>query len=780
MKFSFKYRFILSFITIEILFISLIVFFNFSSLNKLSHNLIKEKIETGTKLFTELIKTPLIVYDLGTLDNAIESFMHIKNIASVKIIDNQNRVISYASNSVDTDVDIFDKDQVDFKVKDRTFRLSRLDIKIDGEKLGSAKIVFELTESLKTIEYNRELTFTLVLLEILVSIVIAYIIGSRLTNALNQLTVSAQSIAKDDQVLIPNLNTTGYEISVLSNALHLMQERISERNSKLKEVVKDLQNSTKLLEKERDFHSVLIDSASSLIFVMNTKGEIIISNKAVENLTGYTHSELQGVVVWEVFIPENTQAEIQDVFSSLISGNFPSTYENLLLIRDGSTIPIAWSNSCTVDENGNVEYIIAIGIDMTERNKIDQTIRALLNSPIDSIILTSMDGTIVEINEVAAKHFNSDTATLKGRKISGFLPESITNDRVPYYDKLLATKEQVIFEESYDGLIFEVHLYPILDKNERITEISIFSRDITEIKKAQNELESYMKIVDENVITSYTDKRGIIKSSSKAFCKISGYTMEELIGQAHSIVRHPDMPSSLYKELWETIKRGEIWHGEVKNRSKNGSFYWVDVTIYPDYDEDGNINGYYAIREDITNKKLLEELSITDSLTTLYNRRYFDKIFDDEINRAKRDKKIFCLLFLDVDNFKLYNDTYGHQMGDSVLESIGKIMKKSIKRSGDFVFRLGGEEFAAIYSVNSEDDIDSFANKMCRAIEDEKIEHKANTASSYVTASFGVISLNFIKNRELSTNVEELYKIVDTLLYEAKEQGRNRVILKKL
>jgi len=780
MKFSFKYRFILSFITIEIVFISLIVFFNFSSLNKLSRNLIEEKIETGTKLFTELIKTPLIVYDLGTLDNAVESFTHIKNIVAVKITDNQNRILSHISNSADIDVESFDKDSTEFKFKDRIFRLSTLNIEMEGDRLGRAKIVFELTESLKTIEHNRELTFALIFLEVLVSVVIAYIIGSRLTNALNQLTDSAQSIAQDDQVVIPNLRSTGYEVSVLSNALQLMQERISERNSKLKEVVKDLQSSTKQLKKERDFHSVLIDSASSLIFVMNTKGEIVISNKAVEKLTGYTHSELQGRVVWEVFISEDIKEEMKGVFSSLVSGNFPSTHENPLLTKNGYTIPIAWSNSCTVDENGEIEYVIAIGIDMTERNKIDQTIRALLNSPIDSIILTSMDGTIVEVNEVAAQGFNSDTTTLKGNKITDFLSEYITKYRVPYYEKLLATKEQVIFEESYDGLIFEVHLYPILDKSEKIIQVSIFSRDITEIKKAQNELETYIKIVDENVITSYTDKRGVIKSSSKAFCKISGYSMDELIGKSHNIIRHPDMPSSLYKELWETIKSGEVWHGEVKNRSKNGGFYWVDVTIYPDYDEDGKINGYYTIREDITNKKLLEELSITDSLTTLYNRRYFDKIFDAEINRARRDRKIFCLLFLDIDNFKLYNDTYGHQMGDSVLESIGKIMKKNIKRSGDFVFRLGGEEFAAIYSVNREEDGYTFATNMCRAIEDEKIEHKANTASPYVTASFGVVSLDFNKNKNLSCDTEELYKIVDSLLYEAKEQGRNRVVMKKL
>ena len=185
-------------------------------------------------------------------------------------------------------------------------------------------------------------------------------------------------------------------------------------------------------------------------------------------------------------------------------------------------------------------------------------------------------------------------------------------------------------------------------------------------------MKKYIKIVDENVLTSSTDAKGRIVCVSKAFCEISGYTKEELIGQNHRIIRHEDMPKKLFKELWNTITDGKVWQGEIKNKKKNGEFYWVKATISPLFDDNKNIVGYTAIREDITDKKRIEEISITDELTGLYNRRFFNEIFEREVNRAKREEHSFALIIFDVDFFKLYNDNYGHQAGDLVLQTIGK------------------------------------------------------------------------------------------------------------
>ena len=126
------------------------------------------------------------------------------------------------------------------------------------------------------------------------------------------------------------------------------------------------------------------------------------------------------------------------------------------------------------------------------------------------------------------------------------------------------------------------------------------------INDVENALIKSIDIVDKNIIMSRTDLKGVITKVSSAFCDISGYSASELIGQNHNIIRHPDMPKELFANLWETIKSGKDWHGEIKNRKKNGDFYWVETTIHPNLDNIGKIISYDAIRLDITSKKELE------------------------------------------------------------------------------------------------------------------------------------------------------------------------------
>ena len=115
-----------------------------------------------------------------------------------------------------------------------------------------------------------------------------------------------------------------------------------------------------------------------------------------------------------------------------------------------------------------------------------------------------------------------------------------------------------------------------------------------------NLLEEYKKAIDNSTLVSKTDSKGIITYVNDMFCKISGYTKEELIGKSHNIIRHPDMPKEVFKDLWKTIQNGKVWHGIVKNLKKNGDYYVVDATITPIFDHNGNIIEYIAIRHDIT------------------------------------------------------------------------------------------------------------------------------------------------------------------------------------
>lgn len=291
------------------------------------------------------------------------------------------------------------------------------------------------------------------------------------------------------------------------------------------------------------------------------------------------------------------------------------------------------------------------------------------------------------------------------------------------------------------------------------------------IRIKSEKLQRYIDTVDQYVITSRTDNNGNIVDVSEAFCQISGYTKEELMGKNHRIIRHPDMPHELFKELWETISSGKTWHGEIKNRKSDGGYYWVDTTISPDMEGD-NIIGYTAVRHDISDKKIIEELVITDSMTGLYNRRYYAETIKKEMNRVKRHSSSLALMMIDVDNFKLYNDTYGHQAGDTILAEIADILKEYTSRSGEYAFRLGGEEFAVVVSGMNEEECVDLGNRIRMKIEGKAFPHIKNDASPVVTISMGIA---FYTSKSEMT-CEELYKEADTQLYSAKERGRNQVV----
>lgn len=288
----------------------------------------------------------------------------------------------------------------------------------------------------------------------------------------------------------------------------------------------------------------------------------------------------------------------------------------------------------------------------------------------------------------------------------------------------------------------------------------------------EKKLQDYINIVNQNVIISSTNIQGVITEVSEAFCEISGYKKDELIGKSHNIVRHPNTPTSFYKEMWNTLLSKKEWRGEIKNLAKNGDIYWIYAIITPIL-KNSEIIGFTSIKSNITNKKHIEELSITDELTKIYNRRFFNIKIEEEINRAKRDKKELCLIILDIDFFKQYNDTYGHPQGDIVIKSVANVLKNRTNRADDFAFRVGGEEFVIITHIEK-DKVFDYANSIKDDIENLKIEHRGNKASKYVTISLGVVCKNAI---EINSS-EELYKEADDNLYEAKRSGRNCVVIK--
>lgn len=171
--------------------------------------------------------------------------------------------------------------------------------------------------------------------------------------------------------------------------------------------------------------------------------------------------------------------------------------------------------------------------------------------------------------------------------------------------------------------------------------------------------------------------------------------------------------------------------------------------------------------------KQLQELSITDQLTSLYNRRHFENAFNIELNRCQRDKKYLGVLLFDIDYFKKLNDTYGHQQGDIALKLIAQAMKDVAQRPIDYSFRLGGEEFCIMTSSNNKEEINILATMLTNRIKELKIENKNSLVSDILTVSGGVTSI--IPTKE--DTIDSIMVEVDKKLYDAKNKGRNQIIL---
>ena len=197
------------------------------------------------------------------------------------------------------------------------------------------------------------------------------------------------------------------------------------------------------------------------------------------------------------------------------------------------------------------------------------------------------------------------------------------------------------------------------------------------------------------------------------------------------------------------------------------SFITIAVIFYFSF-------SFYRIQQD--SYRELERISITDPLTSIPNRRYLNMIFDSEIRRARRDGNGVAFGLLDIDFFKRFNDTYGHQEGDLALQKVAGALKSSLQRAGDFYFRFGGEEFCFLFGTESLTEAKAIGESIRAAVEQLEIEHRRNTVSHFITISLGVAFLPEVTTEDL----DYMIKQADDLLYKAKDKGRNQCIAEAL
>ena len=301
-------------------------------------------------------------------------------------------------------------------------------------------------------------------------------------------------------------------------------------------------------------------------------------------------------------------------------------------------------------------------------------------------------------------------------------------------------------------------------------------QDITERKLADEKMRISSIAFETQEAILVTDAKANIISVNKSFEKLTGYSADEAIGKNPNILQSGRHDAEFYQSMWYSLRENGSWSGEMWDKRKDGTLYPKWLTITTVRDEAGEITHYVAIFMDISERKRAEEevhrLAFYDHLTQLPNRRLLMDRLEQALVASHRNGTHGALMFMDLDNFKILNDTKGHDVGDLLLIEVAERIKGCVRES-DTVARLGGDEFvvilqdlgdSAIYSANQAEGV---AEKIVAALNEPYLLNKYQHHSS---VSVGVC---LFLGKE--TKLEELLKRADTAMYQAKNAGRNRV-----
>ena len=407
--------------------------------------------------------------------------------------------------------------------------------------------------------------------------------------------------------------------------------------------------------------------------------------------------------------------------------------------------------------------------------------RAIFDASPDAQLISDGQGNIVQTNLQVERLLGYCADELIGRPIEILVPERMRGNHPALRAGFAAS---AVTRRMGQGLVLQA-----LRKDGRECEVEISLsriataqgplfvsalRDMTERKQAERDLRIAAAAFESQEAMLITDANSVILRVNQAFTEITGYTSEEAVGHTPALLKSDRHNISFYQAMWATIHRTGWWQGEIWDRRKNGEVYPKWLTISAVKDRDGKVTHYIGTHQDITDRKVtqnkIEELAFFDFLTHLPNRTLLMDRLKQAMTLGQRSVTFGALLFIDLDHFKMLNDTLGHDKGDQLLQQVAQRLLACV-REGDTVARLGGDEFVVVLGSLSEDiedaasQTETVGKKILDALQQKyllaDIEHRS-------TASIGATLF-----RGQETSIDDLLKQADLAMYKAKDKGRN-------
>ncbi|GKT11799.1 MAG: hypothetical protein ISEC1_P0771 [Thiomicrorhabdus sp.] len=397
--------------------------------------------------------------------------------------------------------------------------------------------------------------------------------------------------------------------------------------------------------------------------------------------------------------------------------------------------------------------------------------RTLANSAAEAIFVLDADiQQLVEVNEPLTQLLGYSEAELLNIPLDDLLVDSESHHAL--FEHCLSGEIEnvkwVFLKSDNRPMRCEVRLIKLPCTDQHLIRGSVI--DLNNMKQSEVQMRKLSRALEQtgdSIII--TDRKGVIEYVNPAFEKITGYSAKDIIGKNNNLLRSGKHTNDFYKNLWDTVTDGHVFQEVFTNRKQDGTFYYEEKTISPLKNDEGEITHFISSGRDISERMETHErifyLAHHDVLTDLPNRvLLFDRL-EQAIYRAVRNKSMFSVMFLDLDRFKVINDTLGHDVGDLVLQVVAKRLRMAL-RAADSIARLGGDEFAILL-----EGLDSLNRAEVIAQNLIDILSQPTTIKDrdlYVTASIGISTFPAD-----GSDAQTLLKNADIAMYQAKHLGKN-------
>ncbi|MFA5215215.1 PAS domain-containing protein [Sulfuricurvum sp.] len=656
------------------------------------------------------------------------------------------------------------------------------------ERIGMLHVRSSMAPVYEKLAWNILILVAAAVGAFLIAIIMLLLLLPTITDPIQYLVTLMKKVSQDKDFLLRSELNSHDELGTLSEGFNAMLEQIQMRDHVL-------EYHQMQLEEDVAQRTAILTEAQRIAHLGNWEWDILTNtlewSDEVYRIFGLTSQQFGAT--YEAFLqtvhPEDRQVVDTDIRKTLDQmGNHPYSIDHRILLPDGTIRHVHEQGEVFRDKEGKPIRMIGTIQDITERKHSEEALKDAHEQL--SILLNSLPIAVYRCRaegDYAVMYMSENVLSFTGFTPQEFMekPDLWLTHIHPDDKAKVATEMEYLFEkgahtyeyrwQSANGKYIWIQDSLKLIVREDGTPIYMIGmwENITERKHMELKLraseERFRHLAE--LTTDWVwevDKNGTYVYSGENVYNLLGYTPEEICGKTpfdFMTQEEAERVGEIFKKILSEQKPFSFL--ENTNLHKDGHKVILETSGIPLYNEEGTLQGYFGTEHDVTERKQIEEeikrLATTDTLTGIANRREFNTQLEKEIERSKRYSTPLSLIMYDIDYFKRVNDTFGHDAGDAVLQTLTTLVKSNI-RTVDIVARWGGEEFMILMPQSNASTAAEAAEKLRQKI----VEHPFEPVGK-LTVSFGVTPF------EPQDDLDGLIKRVDDALYQAKEHGRNRV-----